>query len=219
MARVSMNETLNFDDVYVRRLYEGPFKASLTSQIVAEIQELLRSKEIRAQMKHVIDADEIWIKPNHSNARPPETGCITHPSSVKAIIDYLLPLVQGKPIRIVETMTYHKGKGMNEILPKLPPKERTAIENKLKDKDPNQDMHDFGFNLLLELGGVKDLVKEYKEKGNDVDVLNVSKQPVMTPEESKQFSEKVDVLLGKDRIPNDEIKKKLVEHIPSLLGG
>ncbi len=214
-----MNETLNFDDVFVRRLYEGPFKADMTSQICGEIQEVLHNEGIREQMKRVIDADEIWIKPNHSNARPPETGCITHPAAIKAIIDFLLPLVKGKPIRIVETITYHKGKGMNEILPKLPPKERTAIENKLKNKDPNQDMHDFGFNLLLELGGVKNLVKEYKASGNDVDVLNVSKQPVMNPEEGKKFIERVDALLGKERIPNDEIKKKLVEHIPSLLGG
>ncbi len=214
-----MNETLNFDDVFVRRLFKGHFEVSMTSQIQSEIHECLRSEGIREQMKRVLDSDEIWIKPNHSNARPPETGCITHPAAVKAMIDYLLSAVKGKPIRVVETMTFHKGKGMNEILPKLLPNERSVIENKLRNKDPDQDMHDFGFNLLLELGGVKDLVKNYKEKGMDVDVLNLSKQPVMTPEERKQIVERVDELLGKERMPKDEIKKKLVENIPSILGG
>ncbi len=214
-----MNETLNFDDVFVRRLYLGQFKVSMTSQIQREIHECLRSEAIREQMKRVMGSDEIWIKPNLSNARPPETGCITHPAAVRAIIDYLLDLVKGKPIRIVETQTYHKGKGMNEILPKLTLNERAAIENKLQSKSPDQDMHDFGFNLLLELGGLKDLVKDYKEKSKDVDVLNVSKQPVMSPDESKKFSKRVDELLGEERMPKDEIKKKLVENIPSILGG
>ncbi len=214
-----MNETLNFGEVFVRRLYQGQFNVSKTSQVSSEIQECLRSDGLREQMKRVIDSDEIWIKPNHSNARPPETGCITHPVAVKAIIDYLLNLVKGKPIRIVETKTFHKGKGMNEILPKLPPNERKVIENKLRGKEPDQDMHDFGFNLLLEIGGVKDLVKDYEENGNDVDVLNLSKQPVMTPVESKQIIERVDKLLSKERMPKDEIKKKLVENIPSILGG
>ncbi|HME55871.1 MAG TPA: DUF362 domain-containing protein [Candidatus Lokiarchaeia archaeon] len=213
-----MNETLNFDDVFVRRLYKGHFKASMTSQIHSEINEFLRSEGIREQMKRVMDSDEIWIKPNLSNARPPETGCITHPAAVKAIIDHLLDTVEGKPIRIVETKTYHKGKGMPEILAKLPPEERAVIEDKLRNKEPDQDMHDFGFNLLLELGGLKDLVERYKEDGKDVDVLNLSKQPVMSPAERETLSERVDELLGEERMPQDEIKKKLVDHIPSCLG-
>ena len=215
---IRVNETLNFDDVFVRRLYKGHFKVSMTSQIHSEIHELLSSEGVQEQMKRVMDSDEIWIKPNLSNARPPETGCITHPAAVKAIIDFLLDSVEGKPIRIVETITYHKGKGMNEILAKLPPNERAAIEDKLSDKDPDQDMHDFGFNLLLELGGLKDLVEGYKEDGKNVDVLNLSKQPVMSPVESRKISESVDGLLGEERMPEDEIKKKLVDHIPSCLG-
>jgi len=215
----SVKETLNFDDVFVKKLYKGHFQASMTSQIYSEIHELLRSEGIREQMKRVMDSDEIWIKPNLSNARPPETGCITHPMAVKAIIDHLLNLVKGKPIRIVETITFHKGKGMNDILAKLPPKERTAIESKLHSKEPDQDMHDFGFNLLLELGGLKDLVNGYKEYGKDVDVLNLSKQPVMNPADSKKITERVDELLGKERMPKDEIKKKLLDNIPSCLGG
>jgi len=216
---VSMNETLNFDDVFVRRLYKGHFKASMASQISSEIHEFLNNERIREQMERVVNSDEIWIKPNLSNARPPETGCITHPAAAKAIIDYLLDVVEGKPIRIVETITFHKGKGMNQVLPKLPPKERAAIEDKLRNKDPDQDMHDFGFDLLLELSGLKDLVEGYKENGKDVDVLNLSKEPVMSPEESLMFGERVDELLGEERMPEGEIKQKLLDNIPSLLGG
>jgi hypothetical protein len=214
-----MQETLNFDDVFVRRLYDGHFNASMTPQVYSEIQEFLVSKGVPEQMQHVLEADEIWIKPNLSNARPPETGCITHPVAVKAIIDHLLDVIEGKPIRIVETKTFHKGKGMPEILAKLPPEERAAIEDKLNNKDPDQDMHDFGFDLLLELGGLKDLVEGYKENGMDVDVLNVSKEPIMSPRESEIFAGRVDELLGEERMPRDKIKKKLVDNIPSLLGG
>jgi uncharacterized protein (DUF362 family) len=170
------------------------------------------------QMKPITESDEIWIKPNLSNARPPETGCITHPAPLKAITDHLLNFVKyQKPIRIVETITFHKGKGINEILAKLPQDERNRIESKLKRKDPDEDMHDFGFNLLLELGGIKDLIKDYKEKGKDVDVMNLSKQPVMNAKERKEITQSVDELLGKEVIPKDEIKKKLLDNIPLLL--
>jgi uncharacterized protein (DUF362 family) len=191
----------------------------MTSQIYSAICKFLQSKEIQKEMEPVTDSDEIWIKPNLSNARPPETGCITHPAAVRAITDHLLGLEYKKPIRIVETITFHKGKGINKILVKLPQKERTAIENKLRSKDPGEDLHDFGFNLLLELGGLKDLVRDYKEKGKDVDVLNLSKQPVMKPAERKEMSQKVDELLGMEVIPKDEIRKKLLANIPSLLNG
>jgi uncharacterized protein (DUF362 family) len=216
---VTLKETLNFDGVFVKRLYEGHFRGSMTSQVYSGIYEFLRTEGVREQMKRVIDSDEIWIKPNLSNARPPETGCITHPAPVKAIIDHLFDLKSSKPIRIVETITFHKGRGINEILAKLPLKERTAIENKIKKKDPSEDMHDFGFNLLLELGGLKDLVKDYKDRGKDIDVLNLSKQPVMNATESKKISQRVDDLLGEEVMPKDEIKKKLLDNIPSILGG
>ena len=216
---ISVNETLNFEDIFVRRLYDGHFKASMSSQLQNEIHEFLRNEGIQEQMKLVMDSDEIWIKPNLSNARPPETGCITHPAAVKAIIDYLLDVVKGKPIRIVETKTYHKGKGMPEILAKLPPSEREAIEDKISRKDPDQNMHDFGFDLLLELGGLKDLVEGYKENGDDVDVMNLSKQPVMNPAERETFGTRIDELLGGERLPRDEIKQKLVDHVPSILDG
>lgn len=217
---VEVEEILNFDKVLVERLYSGHFQASMNSQIYSRICDILKNKELLTQMKPVTDSDEIWIKPNLSNARPPETGCITHPAAVKAIVDHLLDFINyRKPIRIVETITYHKGKGINEILAKLPEDERSKIESKIKHKDPDEDMHDFGFNLLLELGGITDLVKSYKEKGKDVDIMNLSKQPVMDPEERKEITRKVDQILGREVIPKKEIKKKLLENIPKLLNG
>jgi uncharacterized protein (DUF362 family) len=211
---------LNVDNVFVKKLYEGHFKSAMASQVYSSIYEFLQNEGIREQMRPVTASDEIWIKPNLSNARPPETGCITHPAAVKAIIDHLLNSIKfEKPIRIVETITFHKGKGIHEILAKLSPKERTAIENRIKRKDPNEDMHDFGFDLLLELGGLKDLVRNYKNMGNDVDVLNLSKQPVMNAEETKEITRKVEGLLGKEVVPKDEIKKKLLDNIPSILNG
>jgi uncharacterized protein (DUF362 family) len=211
---------LNVDNVFVKRLYEGHFKSAMAPQVYSSIYGFLQNEGIREQMKPVTDSEEVWIKPNLSNARPPETGCITHPAAVKAIIDHLLNSIKfEKPIRIVETITFHKGKGIHEILAKLSPKERTAIENKIKRKDPNEDMHDFGFSLLLELGGLKELVNAYKDKGNDVDVLNLSKQTVMNVEEKKEIAQKVEGILGKEVVPKEEIKKKLLDNTPSILNG
>jgi uncharacterized protein (DUF362 family) len=122
-----------------------------------------------------------------------------------------------KPIRIVETVTYHKGAGMSEILAKLPAKEREAIEGKIKRKDPGQDMHDFGFNLLLELSGIDRLVNEYKAEGFNVDVLNLSKEPVMTLEERVDLTRRVDQLVGEENIPEEKIRDKILDNIPRAL--
>jgi uncharacterized protein (DUF362 family) len=217
---IEVNEILNIDNVFVKKLYKGHFRSTMSSQIYSSIYGFFQNEGIRKQMKPITDSDEIWIKPNLSNARPPETGCITHPASVKAITDYLLNSVKfRKPIRIVETITFHKGKWIHEILAKLPPRERIAIGDKIKRKDPSEDMHDFGFNLLLELGGLKDLVRDYKEKDKDVDVLNLSKEPIMNAEEKEEITRDVEQLLGKEVIPKEEIKKKLLDNIPSLLNG
>nr|MDO8133630.1 DUF362 domain-containing protein [Candidatus Njordarchaeum guaymaensis] len=211
-------KTLEVDGVYIAKLYEGHFESDLIPQVYDRIYNFLRNAPIRRQMKPIIGSSEIWIKPNLTNARPPETGCITHPVAVKALLDYLVNFLKvKKPVRIVETITYHKGAGMSEVLPKLPTKERVAIEEKIKRKDPSQDMHDFGFNLLMELGGIDELVKEYGDKGFDVDILNLSKEPVMALEERVEITRKVEQLLGEEIMPSDKIKDKILENIPRVL--
>jgi len=213
-----MMEDLEIDGVYVRKIYEGSFEDRLLPQVYERIYDLLGSEKIRKQMQPLLESDEIWIKPNLSNARPPETGCITHPTSVKAVVDFLFKVFNfKKPIRIVETKTYHKGPGITEVLVKLPPKERAAIEKKLKSKDPNQDPHDFGFDLLLELSRIKTLVKDYQNQGLDLDILNLSKEPVMTVEERKELVDRLEQFLGKELIPNEKIRNKLLNNIPRVL--
>jgi uncharacterized protein (DUF362 family) len=213
-----MRETIEIDGVYVKRLYEGLFKADMIPQLYEKIYDFLGSDGVRKQIKTILESEEIWIKPNLGNARPPETGCISHPITVKALVDCLIDVFNfKKPIRICETITYHKGSGITEILAKLPPKERVEIENKLKSKDPSQDIHDFGFELLLELSGIQKLVKDCQNKGLDVDILNLSKEPVMTVEERKELIDKIEQLLGKELIPLENIRKKLRENIPRVL--
>lgn len=215
---VHLKKPLEVDGIHIQRLYEGHFKSDLIPQIHDRIYDFLRRATIRKQIKPVVGSREIWIKPNLNNARPPETGCITHPVSVKALLDYLLDFLKvKKPIRIVETITYHKGEGMSEILVKLPRKEREVIEEKIKHKHPGQDMHDFGFDLLLELSGIDKLVEEYKDKGFDVDILNLSKEPVMALEERVEITRKVEELLGEETIPGDKIKDKILDNIPRVL--
>lgn len=211
-------ETLEIDGVYIKRLYEECFEDHLLPQVYERICDLLSSEKIRKQMQPLLESDEIWIKPNLSNARPPETGCVTHPISVKALVDCLFNVFNfRKPVRIVETKTYHKGVGITEVLVKLPPKERAAIEEKLKSKDPSQDMHDFGFDLLLELSRIKTLVKDYQNQGLDLDILNVSKEPVMTVEERKELVDRLEQLLGKELIPVKKIRNRLIDNIPRVL--
>jgi len=215
---MGMMETLEIDGVYVKRLYEGFFEDRLLPQVYERIHDVLHSEKIRKQMQPLLESDEVWIKPNLSNARPPETGCVTHPTSVKALVDCLFNVFNfKKPVRIVETKTYHKGPGITEVLVKLPPKERAAIKEKLKSKDPNQDMHDFGFDLLLELSRIKTLVNDYQNQGLDLGILNLSKEPVMTVEERKELVDRLEQFLGRELIPMKKIRNRLLDSIPRVL--
>lgn len=210
-----MNELSEIGGINFGRLYKNHFKVGMLPQIEKSIYDFLCGDDITGQVKRIAECSELWIKPNLTNPRPPETGCITHPVVVKALLDYLLGNLRiKKPIKIVETITYHKGSGMPEIMAKLPEKERMAIENKLKRKKPEQDMHDFGFELLLELSGLEDLVKIYRAKGNDVKVLNLSKEPVMTADERADITERVDALIGRELMPREGIRKKILDKLP-----
>jgi hypothetical protein len=153
-----------------------------------------------------------------TNPRPPETGCITHPVAVKALLNYLLNYVKiKKPIKIVETITYHKGAGMPEVLAKLPENERAAIDERIRRKDAGQDMHDFGFELLLELSGIGDLVKDYRARGKNVQILNLSKEPVMSPDERAELTRRVENLLGPQLMPKENIREKILDKLPRLI--
>lgn len=213
-----MRDTFEIDDVYVKKLYEGPFKEKMLPQVYKTIYDFLCSDEVRKQINSIVKSDEVWIKPNLGNARPPETGCISHPVTVKALMDSLLNFYNFKnPIKLVETITYHKGPGIPEILARIPQDERVKIEDKLKHKDPSQDIHDFCFNLLLELSGIKKLVEDYQGKGLSVEVLNLSKEPVMGLEERKEIIYKLERLLGEETIPINKVRRKILDNIPRVL--
>jgi uncharacterized protein (DUF362 family) len=213
-----LQEKLEIDGVYLGKLYKAHFKAEMLPQIEKSIYDFLCGDGVTEQIRHVTEPAEVWIKPNLTNPRPPETGCITHPVVVKATLDYLLGYLKiKKPIKIVETITYHKGAGMHEILAKLPEKERTSIEEKIRRKRPEQDMHDFGFELLLELSGLGDLVKSYQAKGKNVEILNLSKEPTMTPEERADITRRVEELLGQELMPADSIRKKILGKLPRVI--
>jgi uncharacterized protein (DUF362 family) len=169
-------------------------------------------------MQPLIESDEIWIKPNLSIARPPETGCIIHPISAKALVDCLFNVFDfKKPVRFVETKTFHKGQGMTELLLKLPPNEKVTIEEKLRYRDLNEDIHDFGFNFLLELSKIKRLVELYQEQGFDVGVINLSKESVMAVKERKELVDKLEQMSSKKMTPLEEIRDRIVNHIPKML--
>ncbi|WXG44335.1 MAG: DUF362 domain-containing protein [Promethearchaeati archaeon SRVP18_Atabeyarchaeia-1] len=213
-----MKETLEIEDVHLARIYQGRFRSDMLPQIERAIHDFLREDAVTRQMRQIADCSEIWIKPNLTNPRPPETGCITHPVVVRALVDYLLDYLKvSQPIKIVETITYHKGAGMPEILAKLPENERKAIEEKMRHKGPDQDMHDFGFDLLLELSGIGNLVRGYQSKGQRVQILNLSKEPVMTPDERREITRKVESLLGPGLMPKESIRRKLLEKLPRVL--
>jgi hypothetical protein len=206
--------------ICIKRVYDERFTEDVAPQVRKEMYEFFCSDEVRTQLERVADSDEIWIKPNFTNPRPPQTGTITHPIVVEAMIDCLVDSLRVKSlIRIVETDTFHKGPGITEVIRKLPDGERKAIESKLASKDPNQDPHDFGFNLLLELGGIPKLLEDYRRRGVTIDILNLSREPLMTPEERQPIIEKLERLIGKEAIPTEKVRKKLVENIPKLLGG
>jgi uncharacterized protein (DUF362 family) len=214
----SLTEILEIGGIHLGRLYKDHFRADMLPQIEKSIYNFLCGDDITRQMGRITGCSQIWIKPNLTNPRPPETGCITHPVAVKAILDYLLVYLKiKKPIRIVETITYHKGAGMPEILAKLPEKERAVIDERIKGKKPEEDMHDFGFELLLELSGLGNVASAYQAKGKDVQILNLSKEPVMTPEERAEITTKVETLIGRESMPTENIRKKILDRLPRAI--
>jgi len=213
-------DMLEVDGVYVRKLYDGRFEESMTSQVYERTYSFLCDDRAQEQMRSILGSDEVWIKPNLGNARPPETGCITHPVTIKACIDCLSDFSGfRKPIKIVETKTYHKGEGISEIVSRVPPSERAFLKKKLEGRDPSQDIHDFGFNLMLELSGINKLAEDYRDGGLDIGILNLSKEPVMRPEEGEKLGYELEQLLGKEVVPTGEIRKRLLANVPRVLAG
>jgi uncharacterized protein (DUF362 family) len=213
-----LNEILELDGIHLGRLYQGHFRTGMLMQIEKTIYDFLSKDSVAKQMSRFAECSEVWIKPNLTNPRPPETGCITHPVAVKALLDYLLNYAKiKKPIKIVETITYHKGAGMPEVLEKLPENERVAIDERIRRKDAGQDMHDFGFELLLELSGIGKLIKDYRARGKNVQILNLSKEPVMSPDERAEITQRVEVLLGSQLMPQENIRKKILDKLPRVI--
>lgn len=69
----------------------------------------------------------------------------------------------------------------------------------------------------MELNGIQDLVKNYKAANVDVQILNVSKEPVMTSGEGRQLVENVEQFLGDERIPVSEVRNEIVNSIPRAI--
>lgn len=214
-----MKEVL-IGNILVGRLYEGRFRKEMTSQLYDETRRFLSTEIIQRQMRPITESDEVWIKVNLVNARPPETGCVNHPATVKAVVDHVLNVLDFKgPIRMCETNSFYKGPAFfTKKLPSyIPPREQEVILAKVKAKDPGQDMYDFGFELAAELSGIRDLAQNYEAANMDVRVLNVSKEPVMTSEDRRQLIDKVEQFLGGERIPMSEVRDEVMNNIPRAL--
>lgn len=214
------------DSILVRRLYEGSFNKGSTSQYYDKIRQYLDEDIVKKQIKNTIESDELWIKVNLGNERGFETGCVNHPVTIKAVIDYILNDLNFKgPIRICEADSFYKGPAF--FTPKeerasffnhaMSKEEREAIVKRIEAKDPNQDAYEFGFNLALELSGINDLIQYYKAAKANVQILNVSKEPVMSLEEVGRLVENVEHLLGSERIPIPEVRNEIVNNIPKPL--
>ena len=52
----------------------------MTPKLYESLRNFLRTNEIQKQLKRVLECDEILVKVNLVDPRPPETGCVTHPS-------------------------------------------------------------------------------------------------------------------------------------------
>ena len=203
------------------RLYNGTFKGSMTPELHKSLRNFLRTNEIRKQLKRVLECDEILVKVNLVDPRPPETGCVTHPLVVRAVIDHILSSGFKGTISICESGSYYKGPYIftktEEFLSEFPISERPSIEAKIKPRNQTQDPYDFGFQLTLGLSGIKKLVEEYEGAGIKVRVLNISNEPMLTHEESTRLVKEVDEMLGEELLPMSEVRNKIISKIPATI--
>ncbi|MFX0205018.1 MAG: DUF362 domain-containing protein [Candidatus Hodarchaeota archaeon] len=212
-----MKETIKINNTHVRRLYNGTFHEKVLPIVYEKISSFFDNEIVSNQLKSINKSDILLIKPNLGNARPPDTGCITHPVVIRAIVDYIIKnFNRKKPTFICETNTYHKGPGIYEIIKNVSPSEQRFLNEKLKQKSLDTDMHNFGFELLLEMSGIKNLVQGYKSKGFNIDILNLSDLPVMDEDEREKIIHKTEQLLGNEVFPKRSIKRKLQKNIPNL---
>ncbi len=209
------------NNVFGCKLYNGTFKESMTPELYESLRNFLRTNEIQKQLKHVLECDEVLVKVNLVDPRPPETGCVTHPLVVRAVIDQILSSGFKGTISICESGSYYKGPYIftktEEFLSEFPISERPSIKAKIKSRNQTQDSYDFGFQLTLELSGIKKLVEEYVDAGAKVRVLNVSDEPMLTREESMRLVKEVDELLGEDLLPMSEVRNKIISKIPAAV--
>jgi len=73
------------NNVFGWRLYNGTFKESIAPKLYESLRNFLRTNEIQKQLKRIFECDEILVKVNLVDPRPPETGCVTYPLVVRAV--------------------------------------------------------------------------------------------------------------------------------------
>lgn len=207
------------NNVFGWRLYNGTFNESMAPKLYESLRNFLCANEIQKQLKRVLECDEILVKVNLVDPRPPETGCVTHPLVVRAVIDQILSSGFKGTISICESGSYYKGPYIftktEEFLSEFPVSERPSIKAKIKSRNQTQDSYDFGFQLTLELSGIQKLVEEYVDAGAKVRVLNVSDEPMLTREESMRLVKEVDAMLGEELLPMSEVRNKIISKIPA----
>lgn len=212
---------LSINNVFVRRLYARAYKKNMAPKLYESLRKFLHTNEIQKQLKKVFECEEILVKVNLVDPRPPETGCVTHPLVVRAVVDQILSLGFKGTISICETSSYYKGPYIftktEEFLSEFPSSERPLVEAKIKSRNQIQDSYDFGFQLTLELSRIKKLVEEYKGAGAKVRVLNISNEPMLTREESTVLVKEVDELLGEELLPMSEVRNKIISKIPAAI--
>jgi len=188
----------------IPKLYEG-------------LRNFLRTNEIQKQLKRVLECDEILVKVNLVDPRPPETGCVTHPLVVRAVIDQILSSGFKGTISICESGSYYKGPYIftktEEFLSEFPISERYSIEAKIKSRNQTQDLYDFGFQLTLELSGIKKLVEEYEGAGARVRVLNISNEPILTHEEGMKLIKEVSLAVPKTHVASQVLVTATIKNI------
>ncbi|NIR86505.1 DUF362 domain-containing protein [Candidatus Bathyarchaeota archaeon] len=193
----------------------------MAPKLYESLRSFLHTNGIQKQLKTVFECEEILVKINLVDPRPPETGCVTHPLVVRAVIDQILSLGFKGTISICETSSYYKGPYIftktEDFLSEFPISERPLIEAKIKSRNQIQNPYDFGFQLTLELSGIKKIVEEYKRAGAEVRILNISNEPMLTREESTALVREVDELLGEELLPISEVRNKITSKIPAAI--
>ncbi len=209
------------NSVFGWKLYEGTFKEDMAPKLYDSLRNFLHVLEVQNQLKRVLECQEILVKVNLVDPRPPETGCVTHPLVVKAVIDQILSSGFNGTISICETGSYYKGPYIftktREFLSEFPISERSSIEARIKSGNQIQDPYDFGFQLTLDLSGIKKLVEEYEEAGAKVRVLNISNEPMLPDGENVRLVREVDELLGEKLLPMSKVRDKIIRRIPGAV--